>query len=120
MMEQQSIREISIKKFNGRIPITSDLFEVLKNEDVVFLYHRKNEVHIMNKIRYVELLQDTKKKSWHPDGWFDWTTEGRDYMRKLCACACSIAVNKRYMALEWGDRLKKKLLWQELKIKIFS
>lgn len=49
MMEQQNMTEIAIKKFNGRIPITGTLFDVLKNEDLVLLRRKQEEVYIMKR-----------------------------------------------------------------------
>lgn len=119
-MEIQNIQELHIKKFNGRIPLHGELFDVLKNEDLIFLHYQNNEAHIMTKTRYAAILQDIKKKSWHTERWFQRSREGTDQLRRLYACACSIAVNKTYMSLEGGERLKKKLLGQELIVKIFS
>jgi hypothetical protein len=62
-MEIQNIQELHIKKFNGRIPLHGELFDVLKNEDLIFLHYQNNEAHIMSKTRYAAILQDIKKKS---------------------------------------------------------
>jgi hypothetical protein len=61
-MEVQKHKDIFIEKFDGIIPLKKEIFEILKNEDLVFLHRRNNEVHVMKKTRYDSLLAKLKKK----------------------------------------------------------
>lgn len=62
-METQKNPDICIKKFDGKIPLKGELLDVLKKEELVFVRWKKNEIHVMKKSRYLELLETKKAES---------------------------------------------------------